>query len=81
MRGKSLLNLVEMEIISAEIREFLAEAVRDRKNILVSGSTQAGKTTLLNALVSAVPITDRVITIEEVFELSPRIPDCVAMQT
>ena len=81
MRGKSLLNLVEMEVISSEIREFLGEAVRDKKNILVSGSTQAGKTTLLNALVSAVPITDRVITIEEVFELSPRIPDCVAMQT
>jgi len=68
MRGKSLLNLVEMEVISSEIREFLGEAVID-------------KTTLLNALVSAVPITDRVITIEEVFELSPRIPDCVAMQT
>ncbi len=32
MRGKSLLNLVEMEVISAEIREFLGEAVRDRKN-------------------------------------------------
>ena len=44
MRGKSLLNLVEMEVISSEIREFLGEAVRDRKNILVSGSTQAGKT-------------------------------------
>ncbi|MBM3655795.1 MAG: CpaF family protein [Actinobacteria bacterium] len=81
MRAKSLLNLVEMQVISAEIKEFLTQAVSDRKNILVSGSTQAGKTTLLNALVSAVPITDRVITIEEVFELSPRIPDCVAMQT
>jgi len=55
--------------------------VRDRQNILVSGSTQAGKTTLLNALVSAVPIGERVITIEEVFELKPKLPDCVAMQT
>jgi pilus assembly protein CpaF len=48
---------------------------------LVSGSTQAGKTTLLNALTGAVPIGERVITIEEVFELKPKIPDCVAMQT
>jgi pilus assembly protein CpaF len=48
---------------------------------MVSGSTQAGKTTLLNALVSSVPFHNRVITIEEVFELKPRLPDCVALQT
>lgn len=67
--------------MSLEIKDFLLDAVRDRQNILVSGSTQAGKTTLLNALVSAVPIGERVITIEEVFELKPKLPDCVAMQT
>jgi pilus assembly protein CpaF len=81
MRGKSLQNLVELDVMSLEIQEFLVDAVRDRQNILVSGSTQAGKTTLLNALVSAVPIGERVITIEEVFELKPKLPDCVAMQT
>jgi pilus assembly protein CpaF len=81
MRGKSLQNLVELDVMSLEIQEFLVDAVRDRQNILVSGSTQAGKTTLLNALVSAVPIDERVITIEEVFELKPKLPDCVAMQT
>jgi pilus assembly protein CpaF len=48
---------------------------------LVSGSTQAGKTTLLNALASTVSLSDRIVTIEEVFELKPRVPDCVAMQT
>jgi pilus assembly protein CpaF len=48
---------------------------------LVSGATQAGKTTVLNALVGSVSPTERVITIEEVFELKPRLPDCVAMQT
>jgi pilus assembly protein CpaF len=36
---------------------------------------------LLNALVSAVPLKSRVITIEEVFELRPKLPDCVALQT
>jgi pilus assembly protein CpaF len=36
---------------------------------------------MLNALVSATPIHERVITIEEVFELKPRLPDLVAMQT
>ena len=81
MRGKSLQNLVELDVMSLEIKDFLVDAVHDRQNILVSGSTQAGKTTLLNALVSAVPIGERVITIEEVFELKPKLPDCVAMQT
>jgi pilus assembly protein CpaF len=81
MRGKSLQNLVELDVMSLDIREFLVDAVANRQNILVSGSTQAGKTTLLNALVSAVPIDERVITIEEVFELKPKLPDCVAMQT
>jgi pilus assembly protein CpaF len=67
--------------MSEEVCKFLITCVEAGLNILVSGSTQAGKTTLLNALVSAVPLRSRVITIEEVFELRPRLPDCVAMQT
>jgi pilus assembly protein CpaF len=81
MRGKTLSDLVELGVFDQEIFEFLRTSVKQRKNILVSGSTQAGKTTLLNALASEVPIRERIITIEEVFELKPRIPDCVAMQT
>jgi pilus assembly protein CpaF len=63
------------------IATYLQRAVASGLNILVSGSTQAGKTTLLNALVSATPLHNRVITIEEVFELKPKLPDCVALQT
>lgn len=81
MRGKNLSDLVELGVFDQEILEFLRTSVKQRKNILVSGSTQAGKTTLLNALASEVPIGERIITIEEVFELKPRVPDCVAMQT
>ncbi|MFM7949726.1 MAG: CpaF family protein [Actinomycetales bacterium] len=80
-RGKSLSDLVSMEVMSDEIADYLINSVNLRKNILVSGSTQAGKTTLLNALVSSIPVAERVITIEEVFELKPRLPDCIAMQT
>ncbi len=81
VRGKSLSNLTELKVMTPTIAEFLTRAVQAGLNILVSGSTQAGKTTLLNALVSATPVQSRVITIEEVFELKPQLPDCVALQT
>ncbi len=81
VRGKSLTELAALGVMDQRIRDFLQNAVTNGLNILVSGSTQAGKTTLLNALVSAVPLKSRVITIEEVFELKPRLPDCVALQT
>ena len=81
MRNKSLKHLRELNVMSEEILEFLYSCIETRANILVSGATQAGKTTVLNALVSSFPVSDRVVTIEEVFELKPRLPDCVAMQT
>jgi len=81
VRGKSLAELADLGVMSHEIADFLGDAVSHGVNILVSGSTQAGKTTLLNALVSAVPAGNRVVTIEEVFELKPKLPDCVALQT
>lgn len=81
MRGKALDDLLQMQVFNPEMKEWLEKAVVERKNILVSGSTQAGKTTLLNAMASAVPHGERVITIEEVFELKPRVSDCVALQT
>jgi len=81
IRGKSLTNLAELGVMTTAIADYLARAVHEGLNILVSGSTQAGKTTLLNALVSATPLHSRVITIEEVFELKPLLPDCVALQT
>jgi pilus assembly protein CpaF len=81
MRGKTLHELSELGVMSPEVETFIADCVHQRRNILVSGATQAGKTTVLNALVGSVSPTERVITIEEVFELKPRLPDCVAMQT
>ncbi len=77
----SLQQLAERGVMTPEIAAQLIGAVRTGLNIVVSGGTQAGKTTLLNALTSEVPLTQRVITIEEVFELHPNIPDLVQMQT
>src|SRR6266508_898037 len=47
----------------------------------VPGATQAGKTTLLNCLASAIPARERLVTCEEVFELRIDLPDVVALQT
>lgn len=77
----SLDELVARGSITAHAARFLEAAVTAGLNIIVSGGTQAGKTTLLNALINSIPATERVITAEEVFELKPRLPDVVAMQT
>ncbi len=77
----SIERLSEMGMLNKEIAELLINAIVNGKNILISGGTQAGKTTLLNALASEIPFSHRVITIEEVFEIHPRLPDVVQLQT
>ena len=81
MRTMSLNDLVARNVMTHHIAAALANSVKAGLNILVSGGTQAGKTTLLNALAGAIPRSERVVTIEEVFELSPQLPDVVQMQT
>lgn len=81
MRNLSLRDLAARGAMSPAIAALLTNSVRAGINILVSGGTQAGKTTMLNALVSAIPVQERVITIEEVFELKPNLPDVISLQT
>lgn len=81
LRNLELVDLAEIDVMNTEICDFLLKEVEACSNILVSGGTQAGKTTMLNALISAIPTNERVITVEEVFELKPVLPDVIAMQT
>ena len=81
MQHKTLHDLARIGAMSHEIADELSLAVKCGANILVSGGTQAGKTTLLNALCSEIPVGQRVITIEEVFELQPRVADLIQLQT
>ena len=81
MRNSSLKDLVNLGVMTSEISTALTYCVEAGLNILVCGGTQAGKTTVLNALAGAVPRSERVVTIEEVFELTPQLPDVVQMQT
>jgi pilus assembly protein CpaF len=77
----SLDELVDIGTVTDHAARFLEASVVAGLNILVAGGTQAGKTTLLNALCAAIPARERVVTVEEVFELQLRLPDVVSMQT
>jgi pilus assembly protein CpaF len=74
-------DLALMGTISFEQAEFLVEAIKAGKNILVSGGTQAGKTTMLGAILSEVAGLERIVSVEETFELRLVARDWVAMQT
>jgi pilus assembly protein CpaF len=67
--------------VTEQAASFLEGSVAAGLNILVSGGTQTGKTTMLNALCAAIPARERTVTVEEVFELQLQQPDVVAMQT
>lgn len=80
-RAHSLEDLVELGSVSVQAADFLHAAVVAGLNIVVSGGTQAGKTTMLNCLAAAIPGSQRLVSCEEVFELQCGHPDWVAMQT
>lgn len=79
--ARSIDELVVLGSVSAAQADFLIGAVQSGANILVSGATQAGKTTLLCALLAGLDITERLISVEEIFEIKTDVPDWVAMQT
>lgn len=56
---------------NSEFQEFIAEATRQKKNIIISGGTSTGKTTLLNAVLKEIDATERIITIEDTPEVLP----------
>jgi type IV secretion system protein VirB11 len=55
---------------SGDIKEFIRTAVLTKKNIIVSGGTSTGKTTFLNAVLKAIPDTERIITCEDAREIN-----------
>lgn len=81
MGSKSLDSLVAAGTLSSQAATFLKACVSSGLNIIVAGATQAGKTTLMNALLNSASSSDRVITCEEVFELQLTSPDWIALQT
>ncbi len=74
-------DMVRMGTLAPEMAEFLIQCVRGRMNVLLSGGTGAGKTTMLNNLSRFIPATERVITIEETAELQLQQADVVGLET
>jgi pilus assembly protein CpaF len=81
MESKSLDGLVSVGTLTDQASAFLHACVTAGLNVVVAGATQAGKTTLMNAMLNSAPSSERVITCEEVFELQLTSPDWVALQT
>jgi pilus assembly protein CpaF len=65
----ALVDMVRLGTLSTETVEFLERCVLAELNILISGGTGTGKTTLLNALSASIPDTERIVTIEDAAEL------------
>ena len=64
-----LADLVGNATLGPDVASFLAAAVAARKNIMIAGATNAGKTTLLRALANQIPPEERLITVERALEL------------
>jgi len=77
---RDLRDLVRLGSLTEQAAEFLHLCVRAGQNVLVSGATQAGKTTLLGALLGSARPEERVVTVEETFELALDRADHVALQ-
>ncbi|GAB4065360.1 ATPase, T2SS/T4P/T4SS family [Angustibacter speluncae] len=80
VKADRLDDLVGLGTLTRQCADLLDAAVAAGLNVLVSGGTQAGKTTMLNCLAASIPPRERVITCEEVFELKIPLRDCVSLQ-
>jgi pilus assembly protein CpaF len=72
--------LVRVGMISDDVVDLVRDALASRDNILISGGTGTGKTTLLNALATLLPTSDRLVVIEETAELQLTHPNLVRFE-
>lgn len=73
--------MVERGQLSTPVANFLKECVQRKLNILISGGTSSGKTTLLNGLSAAIPHSERIVTIEDSAELRLQQPHVVRLES
>jgi pilus assembly protein CpaF len=80
-RGLTFAEMVAQRNLSPDMARFLEIAARMRANILISGGTGSGKTTILNAMSRHIDPAERIITIEDTVELRLQQPHVVQMET
>ena len=73
-------DLIRNGALTFEMSEFLEACVLSNLNILVTGGTGTGKTTMLNALSSFIPELQRIVTIEDTAELRPQQPHVISLE-
>jgi len=76
-----LQDMVAIGSLSQAMAEVFANIVKVRMNILISGGTGSGKTTMLNAMSNHIPKTERVVTIEDSAELQLKMENLVRLET
>jgi len=76
-----LQDMVKIGTLSQAMADVFANMVKVRLNILISGGTGSGKTTMLNALSNNIPENERVVTIEDSAELQLKIDNLVRLET
>jgi pilus assembly protein CpaF len=74
-------DLIRLKAVTPDVVELLAGLVKAKVNILISGGTGSGKTTMLNVLSSYIPEAERVVTIEDAAELQLQQPHVVRLET
>ncbi len=74
-------DLGQLGMFSPEIAQLLELVVRGRKNVLISGATGSGKSTFLGAMAEAIPMHERIVTIEDAAELILDQTHVVRMET
>jgi pilus assembly protein CpaF len=80
-RSMTVADLIGKESLSTDAAVFLEACVRGKLNVLVSGGTSTGKTTLLNVLSTFIPAGERIITIEDAAELRLGQPHVVGLES
>jgi len=79
-RSFTIDDLIRIGTITQPMADLLKKAIQDRKNILISGGTGTGKTTLLNILADFIPDEDRLVVIEDTAEIHIRKPNLVRFE-
>ena len=79
-RRYTLEDLIEIGTLSADTAARLVEAIARQQNVLISGGTGTGKTTLLNALAARIPDADRLVVIEETAEIHLEKPNLLRFE-